>query len=277
MSKQLVLKRFDPTKIKTDSIIVIVARRRSGKSFLVKDLLSYHAHNFSAAVVICPTEVFNHFYSDFIPPVFIHHQYKKEILERVIQRQTKLKKKRDREIATKGHSNIDLSLLVVMDDCMNDTSWTRDPNIRFLFLNGRHIGVCFIGLMQYARNIPPDLRSQVDYSFLLKEPSLENRKKLYDCFAASFPCFDVYSQVLEQVTENRGVLVTDTTSQSGKLEDVVFWYRAEDPPPFKIGSRIFWEKNNNCLSSNDDGEDPDDFFDPKEPGAKKTTIKVRQD
>lgn len=273
---QLALKKFDPASLKTDSICVIVARRRSGKSFLVKDLLSYHAHSFAAAVVICPTEVFNHFYSDFIPPVFIHHEYKREILEKVIERQTRLKKRRDREIASKGFSNIDMSLLVLMDDCMNDTSWTRDPNIRFLFLNGRHIGVCFVGLMQYARNIPPDLRSQVDYSFLLKEPSLENRKKLYDCFATSFPGFDVYSQVLEQVTDNHGVLVTDTTNQSGKLEETVFWYKAEDPPPFKIGSRVFWEKNNKCFNP-DETDDAEEMFDPKKPNAKKSTVKVRRD
>lgn len=271
---QLTLKKFDPTSIKTDSIIVIVARRRSGKSFLVKDLLSFHAQSFGAAVVICPTEVFNHFYSDFIPPVFIHHEYKKEILEKVIQRQTKLKKRRDREIATKGYSNIDISLLVLMDDCMNDTSWTRDTNIRFLFMNGRHIGVCFISLMQYARNIPPDLRSQVDYSFLLKEPSLENRKKLYDCFATSFPNFDVYSQVLEQVTENYGVLATDTTGSSSKLEDTVFWYKAENPPPFQIGSRIFWDKSNKHFFDNDEEEEQ---FDPTKPIAKKSMIRVRKE
>lgn len=272
---RVTLRRFDPSSLKTDCVAVIVARRRSGKSFLVKDMLSYHAHSFGAAVVICPTETFNHFYSEFIPPAFIHHEYKREILERVIERQKRLKKRRDREIRDKGQSNIDLSLLVLMDDCMNDTSWTRDPNIRFLFLNGRHIGVCFVCLMQYARNVPPDLRSQVDYSFLLKEPSLENRKKLYDCFATSFPSFEVYSQVLEQVTEDYGVLVTDTTGSSSRLEDTVFWYKAVEPPPFQLGSRVFWERSNRCVESGGSDDDEEEM-DTTRPVARRSIVRVRR-
>lgn len=270
---KLRLKKFDPASLKTDSVIVAVARRRSGKSYLIKDLLSHHNDAFAAATVICPTEEFNRFYSEFVPPAFIHHEYDSQILERIIKRQKDLNKRIEADKMAKGYSNVDMSLLVIMDDVMSDVKWTNDPSIRFLFLNGRHLKVCFIVLSQYCKNLPPSLRSNVDYSFLLKEPSFENKKKLYESFSAAFPNFEVFSQVLDQLTEDYGVMVLDNTGHSARIEETVFWYRANvDIPPFTIGDRRFWEKNNRCYRD----ADSDDEYEPSpSSGRRKKCVRVR--
>ena len=39
---KLELRKFDITRIKNDKVVVLIGKRGTGKSFLVKDLLYYH-------------------------------------------------------------------------------------------------------------------------------------------------------------------------------------------------------------------------------------------
>ena len=59
-SLKLELKKFDPSKIKDDSVIVAIAARNRGKSVCIKDILSYH-FNIPIGMVISPTEHANAF------------------------------------------------------------------------------------------------------------------------------------------------------------------------------------------------------------------------
>ena len=56
--------------------------------------------------------------------------------------------------------------------------------------------------MQYALGIPPNLRTNIDYIFILRENIVQNRKRLYDSYAGMFPSFDIFCQVMDQCTEN---------------------------------------------------------------------------
>ena len=95
--------------------------------------------------------------------------------------------------------------------------------------------------MQYCMDLPPDLRANVDYVFILREPVLANRQKLYKNFFGIFPTFDSFSDTMLACTENYECLVLDNTSKSNKIEDVVFWYKAHFPlPKFRIGTKELW-------------------------------------
>jgi len=45
---------------------------------------------------------------------------------------------------------------------------------------------------------------------------------------------------MDQCTQNYECLVIDNTSQSSKLEDCIFYYKAEIHPDFRIGAPEFW-------------------------------------
>ena len=57
----LELKKFDMSSIKDDRVVVLIGKRDTGKSFLVKDLLFYH-QNLPIGTVISATESANSFY-----------------------------------------------------------------------------------------------------------------------------------------------------------------------------------------------------------------------
>ena len=94
----LELKKFDMRNItfKTDEnqgpVIVLIGRRDTGKSFLVRDLLFYH-QDIPIGTVISGTEAGNGFYSKHVPKLFIHDEYNTAIIENILKRQKVVLKK----------------------------------------------------------------------------------------------------------------------------------------------------------------------------------------
>ena len=113
--------------------------------------------------------------------------------------------------------------------------------MRSVFMNGRHYKLLFILTMQYALGIPPNLRTNIDYIFILRENYVSNRKRLYEHYAGMFPSFEMFCQVMDQCTEDYECLVINNNAKSNKLTDQVFWYKADSHPNFRIGADPYWE------------------------------------
>ena len=83
---------------------------------------------------------------------------------------------------------IDPRTYIVMDDCLSSKgSWMRDKPILELLFNGRHYEIMYILTMQFPLGIPPDLRVNFDYIFLMAEDTLSNLKRIFDHYAGCFP------------------------------------------------------------------------------------------
>ena len=231
---EIQLKRFDINDIKDDKVIILIGKRDTGKSYLCKDILSHHT-GIPAGQIISGTEAANEFYSKMVPKLFIYGEYEAGIIERLLKRQKMMIEK------CKSNNTVDPRAFLVLDDCLYDNTWTKDKNVRSLFMNGRHFKILFIITMQYALGIPPNLRTNVDYVFLLRENYVSNRKKLYDHYAGMFPNFEMFCQVMDQCTENYECLVIHNNAKSNKLSDQVFWYKAEPHDDFKLCSHDHWE------------------------------------
>jgi hypothetical protein len=246
---------FKPNENK-GPVIVLIGRRDTGKSFLVRDLLYYHT-DIPIGTVISGTEAGNGFYSSHVPKLFIHDEYNTGIIENILKRQKTVLKQMNKEYAAYKRSNIDPRAFVILDDCLFDNSWTKDKMMRLLFMNGRHWKIMLIITMQYPLGIPPNLRTNIDYVFILREPYIANRKRIYENYAGMFPTFESFCQVMDQCTENYECLVINNNAKSNKLYDQVFWYKAENHQNFKLGSKEFWE-----LSKNINSDDEEEMYDP---------------
>jgi len=248
----LKLKKFDMSSIKDDKVVVFIGKRETGKSFLVKDLL-WHHRDLPVGTVISGTEGANQFYSKTVPPIFIHDEYTPEIINNFVKRQKKLVNRQVK--GEPGYQNIDTRAFLILDDCLYDNSWVKDKNIRALFMNGRHYKAFFIITMQYALGIPPNLRTNVDYVFVLREPYHSNRKKLFEQYCGMFPNYEFFCNVMDQCTENFECLVINNNAKSNRLEDQVFWYKADPHPDFKLGAEILWRQAKELGISEGDSDD----------------------
>lgn len=254
----LELKRFDMRNIsfKPDEakgpVVVLIGRRDTGKSFLVRDLLYYH-QDIPIGTVISGTEEGNGFYATMVPKIFIHTEYNTAIIENILKRQRGVLKQIKKEMETFRRSTIDPRTFVILDDCLFDNSWARDKMMRLLFMNGRHWKVMLLITMQFPLGIPPLLRTNIDYVFILRDNIFGNRKRIYENYAGMFPTFESFCQVMDQCTENYECLVIHNNSKSNKLQDQVFWYKAEAHHDFRLGSKEFWDLSKQINDDDDDG------------------------
>jgi hypothetical protein len=258
----LELKRFDMKTISFKAneskgpVVVLIGRRDTGKSFLIRDMLYYH-QDIPIGSVVAGTEEGNGFYGKIVPKLFIHNEYNTAIIENILKRQKTVLKQVKKEMEAYKRTTIDPRTFVILDDCLYDNSWSRDKIMRLLFLNGRHWKVFLIISMQYPLGVPPTLRTNIDYVFILREPYIANRKRIYENYAGMFPTFESFTQVMDQCTENYECLVINNNVKSNKLQDQVFWYKASDHTDFKLGSKEFWE-----LSKGYNSEEEDEQYDP---------------
>jgi hypothetical protein len=237
------IRRFDMSKMKSDSIVMLLAKRRTGKSFLCRDIMHTH-RDLPTGIVISPTEKANKFYGDFIPDLYIYNEYTQELLQRFLRRQERI-----REVG-KQRDGVDERAFLIMDDCMFDTKWVKDSEMREVFMNGRHLKVFCCILMQYSLGIPPALRSNIDYVFILKETNITNRRKLFEHYAGVFPSFPAFNAAMDQCTNDFSCLVIDNTRQSNDVEDQVFWYKAEPHDDFRVGCDRYWKYSDSKYDPN---------------------------
>jgi hypothetical protein len=233
------LRKFVMASVATDATVAVIGKRRCGKTFLVCDLLYQHHRELSIGAVISHSD-----YSAIVPPRFIHQEYTgserrhcdgtlsyqadttMNLAEHVLEQQRRRRQPVEAAAA-------DCPVLV-LDDCLYDTACTRDRNLRYLF-GGRCM--CVITL-PYPMDLSPDLRTTIDYVFILRENMVNNRRHVYERYAGgtggTFPTLDVFCQVMDQCTQNYGCLVIDNRCKSDRIEDKVFWYVAERRPQFRI-------------------------------------------
>ena len=261
---------FKPNENK-GPVVVLIGKRDTGKSFLVRDLL-YYQQEIPIGTVVSGTEEGNGFYAKMVPKLFVHNEYNTAIIENILKRQRTVLKQIKKEMETYKRSTIDPRAFVILDDCLYDATWTRDKMMRLLFMNGRHWKVMLIITMQYPLGIPPTLRTNIDYVFILRENYIANRKRIYENYAGMFPTFESFCQVMDQCTENYECLVINNNSKSNKLQDQVFWYKADSHGDFRLGSKEFWELSKG-YNSDDDGEKYDPAAAKKRGSGQKISVK----
>lgn len=226
--------------------IVMVAKRGSGKSFVVRSIIK-HFNYLPGGIIISKTEKMSCFYGEFFPDSYIHYEYKSEIIANLLERQAQIIKK-CKEKYRKG-KKVDPRLFLVMDDCLSSKgSWMNDQPILEIFYNGRHYQILFILTMQFPLGIRPELRCNFDYIFLLNEDFYSNQKRIYDHYAGMFPSFDLFRQVFLQLTRDYGCMVVVNRGSKSEILDKVFHYKANDEKVGKFGCKQFQDfhhKNHN--------------------------------
>lgn len=136
------LKKFDMRSIVFDKnenkgpVIILIGRRETGKSYIVKDLL-FHHQNIPIGTVISGTEMANPFFSKIVPRLFIHDEFNSVIIENILKRQRTVLQQMMQEKEKFNRSTMDPRTFVILDDCLYDDRWTRDRLMRLLFMNGK--------------------------------------------------------------------------------------------------------------------------------------------
>lgn len=226
-------------KVTKRSIVVLLGKRMTGKSYLVKDIL-YHKRDIPAGMVISMTDHVVHYYDQFIPSMLIHSKYEPELIDRLFKRQEKA--------LSEGWK--DPHAFLLFDDCLSDAkNWSKDEHIKQIFFNGRHYKILFLLTMQSPMGIPPAFRTNIDFTFILKNNNEQDRENIYKNYAGVFPSREIFNHVLDACTEDHHCLVIDNTTTSNNIEDQVFIYKARPHDNLRLCPEHLWSINNERYSN----------------------------
>lgn len=234
---ELQIKKFRIDSMSPDSVVVFVGKRGSGKSWLVREVLYRLKEKFPIGIVISPTERYNKFFRPHVPSILIHDRVTPDLLSSFMKRQGKMMDRLN------NGEDINPNAFLVLDDCLFDRKWHNSEQIREILMNGRHINVMLMITCQYAVGLPPATRQNADYVVIYSSNTPVDRKRLFDQYGSNVKSFAEWNAIMDQCTDGNHCIIIDNKTKSNKLEDTIFWYKAQDPGNFKTCDEGIWIKS----------------------------------
>jgi hypothetical protein len=127
----------------------------SGKSQLLRFILTENMHLYSKVFCICPTEKLNKFYSKLIPPENVFDEFNNDWLDKLMKKISSL--------AEKG-SQLQ-PILIIFDDMGSENDFKKSKALQRVMVRGRHLKISVWITAQYIYQIPPIVRNQCDMIF----------------------------------------------------------------------------------------------------------------
>lgn len=194
------LKKIDERRKQGSSpVVLIIGGRGRGKSNIAKAVMRV-LQNVPMGCVFSGTEDSNPFYCDNVPALFTFSSFDEAVIKRIIEKQKRSEEKRD--------------VFILLDDLMYDPGFLKQPLMRSIFLNGRHLRITLVITTQYAIDIPCALRGNVDFVFLLRENNIQTCHKLYKNFGGIFPNPQVFSRAMGLCTTSFGAMVINNVDET---------------------------------------------------------------
>lgn len=223
------------------SKLVVIGKPGTGKSTLIASILYAKKDIIPVASVTSGTEDSNHFYREIVPSLFIQNNYDEEQLEKFIKRQKLAKKHIENPWA-----------VLLLDDCTDKPALFKKPLQQNLYKNGRHYKMLYIVSLQYCMDVLPSIRTNVDGVFILRETNLKNRHSLYENYAGVIPDFNIFCQIMDQITNDYTALYIHNSTTTNDWRDCIFWYKADMSKikDWKFGCSDFWKFAKSRFDSN---------------------------
>ena len=201
--------------------LCVVAKRNSGKSVLIKYLVTCEKGQFSKIYVICPTEKINRFYNSIVPDQCIFDSWSEEWANALIKKMT--------EINANKTSSERKNVLIILDDVFSDTNFHQSQALKVLHVRGRHLNISIINTIQYLNLLPPIYRTNCDYLI-----SGQMNRQSVQLLAEEYISGDIekndFIKMYNRVTKDYGFLLINNNSIKNN-EDLNQIYGIMKTPP----------------------------------------------
>lgn len=184
--------QFKPHNVLPHTSTLIVGKRGSGKSFIIKSILQMHNNPYT--IIISPTERSNPFYSLILPTAHIIYNYNDQIIHDLISRQRILENKNS-------------DAIIILDDCISHKHPKTTTNtITELLQISPHLHITTIITSQYPFNFTSIINNLFHHIFLTNDDFISSRNLCYKKYAHTLDK-TYFINNLKQSTQNFGALV----------------------------------------------------------------------
>lgn len=211
---------------------VVIGKPGTGKTTLIASLLYAKKHIFPIGMIMSGSEDTNHFYSQIFPSCFVFNKYDEEKVKDFVRRQK----------ISMQHIEIPWAVCL-LDDCTDKPSDFNTSLQHAMYKKGRHWKMWYIVSLQYAMDVKPVIRTNVDGVFILRETLANNRENIYKNYASVIPTFKLFCDLMDQITGDHTALYIHNATDTNDWTKCVFWYKARlvIDTNFKFGCREFWD------------------------------------
>lgn len=232
------VKSFRAKNLKPNRVVLMIGRKGSGKSTALRELLFSLKDQIEYAVAMTPTFETIKDLQAVMPIKCIHTEYNEDVVNAIVEHQ------QERNLNDQEKKIV----AIILDDCMYDKKTLSSEAINKLHMNGRHLNILFINLVQYVMDYPARLRNSVDYIFAWWETQRDIRFKLWKTFFGIFDKYDDFDCTMRGLTVNKRCMVIDNTLSATSASECIFHFKASQfVPAFMLGSRQFWKQHYQSL------------------------------
>lgn len=212
--------KLDASSIPASGVCVFAGRSGSGKTLLMRDIMSHKCRQFKKCIVMSGSATSAQDFAQHVPSSFVFDGFHEDILEKVVSKQD-----RDQKM---GKCK---PLLIVLDDLAYLAQHIKHCDVvKRIFFNGRHYKIFLLLSMQYVKLFPPEFRSNINFVFCTMEKNPANRRLVFEAFNNIFHDFDSFDRAFCALTSDYKCMVLDNVSnKSMAIADNVFWYKAAFP------------------------------------------------
>jgi hypothetical protein len=224
---------FKPDLMVEHPTILLLGKRRVGKSYLSRDLVYnefYKNRKYKFFILISPTCFLNDDYN-FIPDEWKFERFSTLLLQKLFKRQDDLKKK----YKNKG----DFNTLLILDDVVGLSNQEQSKLLATILLSGRHRRISIILSLQYlfTKEMSKSCRDCLDYGFIFPQSNTENIKAVVSQWLGGSKEKEKEGwEIVKTVPkiENHQILVIDNTKISDKNDNLYSYIAQEIPKKAKI-------------------------------------------
>lgn len=234
------IKEFDFKGIPENPVFLIVAKRGSGKTFLLKYIVKFlndeykynEVYLFSKTAHLQTKLEEDPFF--FIPKNNIHYEFDEQAINNIMSHNESLKIADNKQREDMRRNN---KILIIFDDMINDKNITRSNTLAEICTRGRHsnISLCLISQDLSSRNaFGTTVRKNIDCFVSFDIYDKATRDMAADAFLSKFNP-NVGKILLTKIPMLEPYMATfilfrnkDTSFQPQRYSDYVFKYKAPD-------------------------------------------------
>lgn len=241
IAKQYKFQQFDYNTVPLDAAILVVGKRRYGKSTWTDYFLS-HRWQFYPDGGFCFTRTkFNYFWHQRFPESRIYEGMDWDVVGKILATQKEKVEAVIQNGEEKGKEDIPFVLIVLDDIISNQHDMRYEELLNEMMFSGRHYRVSIIINTQDIKGISPGARNNFDIvamTYQTQERSIETLKGEYGDF---FPNKKVFREIIKMNTQDHQMIIIDQTTAKYKATDCFFIDKANPhPDPYRIGDSEFW-------------------------------------